>query len=158
MPSRSWTFAPGHRLSDQAALPRRLGGTQGDLLFEIDPRRIRQLDNAQSQVDLNEASLKLAKATYERDRVIAATVTGAVSQQQIDQDVAAVEEAAARIKSAKASTEVYKLNVEFCRVTSPIDGQISRYYLDARQPRQHRSNAADHDCLARSHVCLFRHG
>ena len=28
-----------------------------------------------------------------------------------------------------ASTEVYKLNMEFTKVTSPIDGQISRYYL-----------------------------
>jgi multidrug efflux system membrane fusion protein len=103
---------------------------KGDLLFEIDPRPYQaQLDNAQSQVDLNEASLKLAKATYERDRVIGASVASAVSQQQLDQDLAAVEEAAARIKSAKASTEVYKLNLEFCRVTSPIDGQVSRYYL-----------------------------
>jgi multidrug efflux system membrane fusion protein len=103
---------------------------KGDLLFEIDPRPYQaQLDNAQSQVDLNEASLKLAKATYERDRVIGASVASAVSQQQLDQDQAAVEEAAARIKSAKASTEVYKLNLEFCRVTSPIDGQVSRYYL-----------------------------
>ncbi len=103
---------------------------EGDLLYEIDPRPYQaQLDNAQSQVDLNEASLKLAQATHERDRAIAATVSGAVSQQQLDQDIAAVDEAKARIKSAKASTEVFKLNLEFCQVRSPITGQISRYYL-----------------------------
>src|SRR5262249_10823981 len=28
-----------------------------------------------------------------------------------------------------ASLEVYKLNLEFTKVTSPIDGQVSRYYL-----------------------------
>jgi multidrug efflux system membrane fusion protein len=102
----------------------------GDLLFEIDPRPYKaQLDQAQSQVKLNQASLKLAQATYERDRAIAATVAGGVSQQQLDQDRAAVDEALARVKASEASTEVYKLNLDFTKVRSPIDGQVSRYYL-----------------------------
>jgi multidrug efflux system membrane fusion protein len=102
---------------------------QGDQLFEIDPRPYQaQLDQALSQVDLNEASLKLARATYERDRAIAQSVAGGVSRQQLDQDLAAVDEASARLKAARASTEVYKLNLEFTRVTSPIDGLASRYY------------------------------
>jgi multidrug efflux system membrane fusion protein len=102
----------------------------GDLLFEIDSRPYKaQLDQALSQVSLNEASLKLARTTLERDQQIAANVPGGVSQQQLDQDRAAVEEADARLKASKASTEVYKLNVDYCRVTSPIDGQVSRYYL-----------------------------
>ncbi len=102
---------------------------QNDLLFEIDPRPYQaQLDQAEGQVELNDASLKLAKATYERDRAIAQSVAGGVSRQQLDQDLAAVDEAAARLKAAKASTEVYKLNLEFCQVKSPIDGMVSRYY------------------------------
>ncbi len=39
-----------------------------------------------------------------------------------------MDEAAARIKAAQATLDAYKLNLEFTRVTSPIDGQISRYY------------------------------
>jgi membrane fusion protein, multidrug efflux system len=102
---------------------------QGDLLFEIDPRPYQaQLDQAEGQVDLNEASLKLAKTTYERDRAIANSVAGGVSRQQIDQDLAAVDEASARLRAARASTEVFKLNLEFTKVTSPIDGMVSRYY------------------------------
>jgi multidrug efflux system membrane fusion protein len=102
---------------------------KGDLLFEIDPRPYKaQLDQAQGQVQLNEASLKLARATYERDRAISRSVAGGVSQQQLDQDLAAVDEAAARLKAANASTEVYKLNLEFTKVTAPIDGMIGRYY------------------------------
>ncbi len=31
--------------------------------------------------------------------------------------------------SQNKSLEVYKLNKEFTRVVSPIDGQVSRYYL-----------------------------
>jgi RND family efflux transporter MFP subunit len=103
---------------------------KGDLLFEIDPRPYQaQLDQAEGQVKLNEASLKLARTTYERDRAISAANSGAVSQQQLDQDVAAVEEASARLGAASASTQVYKLNLEFTKVTSPIDGMVSRYYL-----------------------------
>jgi membrane fusion protein, multidrug efflux system len=99
---------------------------KGDLLFEIDPRPYQaQLDNALAQVKLNEASLKLAKVTYERD--LAAGI--ATAPQQLDQDKAAVEEAQERLNASKASTEVYKLNLEFTQVRSPIDGQVSRYYL-----------------------------
>lgn len=103
---------------------------KGDLLFEIDPRPYQaQLDQAISQVTLNEASLKLAQTNLARDQAIAAAVTNGVSQQQLDQDRAAVDEAQARLNAAKASTKVYELNLEFARVTSPIDGQISRYYM-----------------------------
>jgi multidrug efflux system membrane fusion protein len=97
------------------------------ILFEIDPRPYKaQLDQAQGQVELNQASLKLAQITYERDVPLAAKA--AVTQQQLDQDKAAVDEAAARIKAAQAAVEVYKLNLEFCTVKSPISGMVSRYY------------------------------
>ncbi len=103
----------------------------GEVLFEIDPRPYQaQLDQAASQITLNEASLKLAKVTYSRDQSINATGgAGAVSQQQLDQDHASVEEAEARLKASQASSEIYKLNVGYTKVTSPIDGQVSRYYL-----------------------------
>ncbi len=103
---------------------------KGDLLFEIDPRPYEaQLEQAESQVTLNEASLKLARTTLERDRGVAVTVPGGVSQQQLDQDRAAVDEAVARVRAAQASTVVYKLNLGYTKVASPIDGQISRKYL-----------------------------
>jgi membrane fusion protein, multidrug efflux system len=102
---------------------------KGDLLFEIDPRPYHaQLDQAESQVELNDASLKLARTTLARDQTISKSVPGGVSQQQLDQDLAAVEEAEARLKASRASTKVYRLNVDFTKVVSPIDGQVSRYY------------------------------
>jgi multidrug efflux system membrane fusion protein len=102
----------------------------GDLLFEIDPRPYRaQLDQALAQVKLYQAQLQLARTTLARDQAIAASVRGGVSQQQLDQDKAAVDEAEARVKAYQASTEVYQLNLDFTKVTSPIDGQVSRYYL-----------------------------
>ena len=100
-----------------------------DLLFEVDPRPYKaQLDQAEGQVKLYQAQLKLAKTTLERDIGISKT-PGAVSPQQLDQDRASVEQAEASVKAAEASLEVYKLNLSFCSVTSPIDGMVARYYL-----------------------------
>jgi multidrug efflux system membrane fusion protein len=101
---------------------------KGDVLFEIDPRPYQaQLDQAQAQVTLNQASLKLAQATMARIRPLVGT--GAATQQEYDEDVAAVQEAEARVKAFQAAVEVYKLNLEFCKVTAPIAGRISRYYF-----------------------------
>jgi multidrug efflux system membrane fusion protein len=113
---------------------------KGDLLFEIDPRPYQaQYDQAVGQVNLYQAQLKLARSTYARDQSIAAAGGAtAISQQQLDQDRAAVDEAEARVKAYQASVEVYKLNLSFTKVTSPIDGHISRYYLT-------RGNLANQD-------------
>jgi multidrug efflux system membrane fusion protein len=101
----------------------------GDPLFEIDPRPYQaQLDSAQGQVNLYEAQLKLAKITYSRDLALNRLVAHSVSQQQLDQDQAAVEEADARVKAYNKNMEVYRLNHEFTKVVSPIAGQVSRYY------------------------------
>jgi multidrug efflux system membrane fusion protein len=98
------------------------------LLFEIDPRPYEaQLKQAEGQVALNKAQLLLAQRTYERDLKLAATK--AISQLELDQDKAAVDEAEARIKASEASLDVYKLNLTFTEVRAPIDGVVSRYYL-----------------------------
>ncbi len=102
----------------------------GDLLFVIDPRPYQaQLDQAKSQVKLNQAQLELAKTTLARYQVLDKTTPGAVSKQSLDQYQATVVEAEARVDAQKKSLEVYNLNKEFTRVVSPIDGQVSRYYL-----------------------------
>jgi multidrug efflux system membrane fusion protein len=101
---------------------------KGELLFEIDPRPYQaQFDQAMGQVALNEASLRLAKTIYDRDSPL--VTQAAISQQQLEQDKATMTEAQARVKAAQASLEVFKLNLAFTKVTSPIDGQVSRYYL-----------------------------
>src|SRR6185369_4577498 len=66
---------------------------KGDLLFEIDPRPYQaQLDQAEGQVELNRARLKLAKADNVRAKGIAKT-PGAISQQDLDTYQAKEEEA-----------------------------------------------------------------
>ncbi len=131
----------------------------GDLLFVIDRRPYKaQLDQAQGQVDLYQASLKLARTTLVRDRAINMLKPGSVSQQQFDQEQAVVEEAEARVDAYKKSMEISKLSHEFTRVISPIDGQISRYYLTSRQPGQPGPDPPDHGGVGRPDVRLLRDG
>jgi multidrug efflux system membrane fusion protein len=100
---------------------------EGDLLFEVDPRPYKaQLDQAESQIKVAEAQLKLADANYARTKE--AFDKGAESKQNVDSAKASVDEAAARIESAKATTRLYALNLSYTRVTTPISGQVSRYY------------------------------
>src|SRR5262249_50820846 len=63
------------------------------------------------------------------NRSVNARAAGAVTQQELDQDKAQIDEAAARVKAYESMAEVYQLNLDFCKVTSPIDGMVSRYYL-----------------------------
>ncbi len=100
-----------------------------DVLFQIDPRPYQaQYDQAAAQVHLYESQLKLAKANYKRDLELFDRTKGdGVSKQALDADVAQQEQAEAAVKAAKASLEVYKLNLDFCTVKSPIDGQVGRF-------------------------------
>ena len=103
---------------------------KNDLLFVVDPRPYQaQLDQAEAHVNRFLAELELAKATNARYQGLAHSEPGAVSKQALDQYQAQVKEADASLRAAQASLEVFKLNLTFCKVTSPIDGQVSRYYL-----------------------------
>ena len=100
-----------------------------DLLFEVDPRPTRpNTTRPPARSNWPGPNSKLAKADYQRALVVAKT-PGAISQQDIDKYLAAQEEAEAGVDARVANMEQYKLNLDFCQVTSPIDGQVSRYYL-----------------------------
>jgi multidrug efflux system membrane fusion protein len=101
----------------------------GDLLFVVDPRPYQaDYDRAAGQVLLAEAKLTLAIADFARALEIAKT-PGAISKQDIDKYAAARDEARAEVIAAKANLESYRLNLEFCRITSPINGMTSRNFL-----------------------------
>jgi multidrug efflux system membrane fusion protein len=101
---------------------------KGDLLFVVDRRPYKaQLDQAQGQVNLYQAQLKLARTTLARDRAVNALAPGSISPQQIEQEQAVADEAKARVDAFEKSMELSRLNHEFTRVLSPIDGQISFY-------------------------------
>ncbi len=100
----------------------------GDLLFEVDPRPYQaQLNQALGQVNLYKAQLTLATTNLARGKGLLGS--NAISPSDYDALVAAEAEADAQVKAAEANVEVFKLNVAFTKVTSPVDGQVGRYFL-----------------------------
>jgi multidrug efflux system membrane fusion protein len=99
---------------------------KGDLLFEIDPRPYQAaVDQAKAQVGLNQAQLALARANYQRDLAAG----NAVTKQQLDIDLATVDQDVQNVKVAEAILATAQLNLDFCSVASPIDGRVSYYFL-----------------------------
>jgi len=98
------------------------------LLFEIDPQPYEdQLRLGEAQLAANKAQYKLAQVNFQRAGKL--MKEKGISQQEFDTDKASMDQAAALVESAKANIRIYKLNVGFTRVSSPIDGRVSRYYL-----------------------------
>jgi membrane fusion protein (multidrug efflux system) len=97
---------------------------KGDLLFEIDPRPFQAaLDQAKGL--LAQAEAKLGKTELDVKRYGPLVKDKAISQQEYDDAVQANLEAKAAVMTAKAQAEQAELNVEFTRITSPIDGIAS---------------------------------
>jgi multidrug efflux system membrane fusion protein len=99
---------------------------KGDVLALIDDRPFKaDLDSKQADEQKAEAALAIANVTYQRLVVLQKGNSGAVSQQYLDNAAATVEQTKAAVAGAKAAVESARLNLEWCRVLSPIDGRVS---------------------------------
>jgi RND family efflux transporter MFP subunit len=102
----------------------------GAVLFVIDQRPYQAaLEQAVAQVKLADANLKLAVTEVKRNEPL--VKNGATTQSEYDKLVAAQAVSAATVEAAKAFQDNAKLNLDFCTVTSPISGRVSRNYIDA---------------------------
>src|SRR5438270_3209857 len=94
---------------------------KGDVLFEIDPRPLEAaLQQAQGQQAQAEAQLGKAALDVQRDTPLAKQ--SAIPQAQLDNDIQANAAATAVLKANKAQVEQAKLNMEFTKVRSLLDG------------------------------------
>jgi membrane fusion protein (multidrug efflux system) len=93
----------------------------GQLLFVIDPRPF-EAARLQAEGTLAEAKAALEKATADvaRDRPLVAKQ--AVSQQDLDNAVAAKDSAMGQVVAAEGALRTAKLNLEYTRVVAPVDG------------------------------------
>lgn len=97
----------------------------GTLLFEIDPRTFEaELKNAEGQRAQWIAKADKARADVSRYENL--VPTGAASAQDLDKARAELGEAIAAIGSADATIDRAKLDLEFSKITAPIDGQVGR--------------------------------
>lgn len=103
---------------------------KGDKLFTIDPRPYQaSLDAAEAALKKDQATLSLNKAQLDRSKDL---VPGNyLSPQDYDNLKTAVATAEAQVKSDEASIATAKINLEYCFITSPIDGRASVRLVDA---------------------------
>ncbi|HEY4761049.1 MAG TPA: efflux RND transporter periplasmic adaptor subunit [Thermoguttaceae bacterium] len=98
---------------------------QGDLLVQIDPRPYQAaLDLALAEVARSQALLAKAKADLARADKLLPTRT--ITQEEYDQYAAAKGVAEAQLQASQASVRDAQLNLDFTKVTSPIQGRTSR--------------------------------
>jgi multidrug efflux system membrane fusion protein len=103
---------------------------RGDLLFLIDPRPF------QAEVDRLRAELLRARATVERAenelrRAETLAAENAMSGEERGRREAFARESAAQVAAVEAALRAAELNLEFTRVTSPIDGRVGRAIVTA---------------------------
>ena len=102
----------------------------GALLFTIDPRPFElALDSARAEVARANAQVELAATEVERARPLVRS--GAVTERDFDQRAANLSVARAALQAAQAATKNAELNLEWTKVTAPIDGRISDRKVDA---------------------------
>jgi len=93
----------------------------GDLLFQIDPRQF-EADYAKAKSEVARAEAITLKADQDVRRYTPLARDGAVSQMELENAIQARAAGQASVEAAKAVLENAQLNLDWTRVTSPVDG------------------------------------
>ena len=98
---------------------------KGDVLFVIDTRPFQaEVSRAEAAVSSARAKAELARLEFARaERLLA---DRAIAQRELDEKASGMKELDANTRAAQASLEVARLNVAYARVTSPINGRVSK--------------------------------
>ena len=93
----------------------------GDLLFQIDPRPFEE-DLAQAKATLAKAKASRAKSDADEKRALDLFAKKVISSQERDTALEAAEAGRADVEAAEAEINQAELNLEYTKVTAPIDG------------------------------------
>jgi len=114
----SFSFTPGDLVKE------------GDLLFVIDPKPFEaSVAQAQANLETAQAESELAKASLQRKE--SAFKEKAVSELTVLEARAERSKAEAEVKGAEAALISTQLDLSYTKIHAPIDGRISRNYVDA---------------------------
>ncbi|MGN6592953.1 MAG: MdtA/MuxA family multidrug efflux RND transporter periplasmic adaptor subunit [Terriglobales bacterium] len=102
---------------------------KGELLVEIDPRPY-QAALAQAQGALARDTAILKNDQIDLDRYQSLFQQNIISRQQLDAQAALVAQYQGSISSDQAAIDTAKLNVQYARITAPIDGRIGLRQVD----------------------------
>ena len=98
---------------------------KGDVLFVIDQRPYAaELKHAEAQLAQSKSALALAKS--EKARATNLLAQHAISQEEYDTRSSGDEQAQANVQLAESALDTAALNMTYTKVTSPINGRISR--------------------------------
>jgi RND family efflux transporter MFP subunit len=98
---------------------------RGTLLFVIDPRPY-QAEYDRASADLKRFKTALDLGRTELVRVQRLKESGAVSEEELDERKSTVAQSEANVSGSQAALEAAALNLNFTKVSSPIDGRVSR--------------------------------
>ena len=98
---------------------------KGEVLFVIDPRPYQaEADRTKAIAAAAQARADLARLELQRaERLLA---DKAIAQREFDERSAGQKELDASVRAAQAEHETARLNLAYTRVTSPIDGRVSK--------------------------------
>jgi len=94
---------------------------RGQLLFQIDPRPF-QAAASQAKAAVARDQSVLDRARQDVDRYTPLAAEKAISQQELDNAVAARNQAQANLDASQAAFDKIRLSLDWTRVVSPIDG------------------------------------
>ena len=101
----------------------------GDPLIDIDPRPYQALlTQTQGQLSRDEATL--AQARIDLDRYRAALARNAISQQQVYDQEQLVKQDEGVVKNDQGGVENATVNLNYCHITSPINGRVGLRLVD----------------------------
>ena len=102
---------------------------EGDLLAEIDPRPFQvQLAQAEGQMAKDQSALENARLDLKRYQTL--SEQDAIPRQQLDTQVATVNQGVAAIQSDQSQIDSAKLNLTYSRITAPITGRVGLRVVD----------------------------
>lgn len=103
---------------------------RGQLLFVIDPRPYEAAVNrAKAALVQAEAQERLAETNFARAKDL--QTKKVISQQEFDSRLNDYRASQAAVEQAKASLSATELDLGFTRITAPVSGRVSRYFVSA---------------------------
>jgi multidrug efflux system membrane fusion protein len=113
---------------------------RGDLLVQIDPRPYQAaVDQADGQLKRDLASVANARVDLERYKTLLAQ--NSISDQVYTTQLATVAQQEATIASDRATLEAAQLNLDYCRITSPVAGLVGLRQVDVGNLMQANATA-----------------
>ncbi|HEY1794998.1 MAG TPA: efflux RND transporter periplasmic adaptor subunit [Stellaceae bacterium] len=102
---------------------------KGDFLAQIDPRPYQvALETDQAQLAKDQASLNGAEVDLKRYTTLAAQKS--IATQTRDDQVATVAQDRAQVMLDQSNIDTQKLNLAYCRITSPVTGRVGLRQVD----------------------------